>query len=359
MNVLRKYLTRIFFKMLALTVPGLLGIYLVIELFERLDDFIEAGAGGGSILGYFLFISPKIIYELMPMSVLLAALMSIMLLSKNLELTALRSVGVGPLRIFGPFWISALFLSVVVLMAQAWIIPKTSEMAQEIWQKEVKGSPKKGVLEGNMLFYHGDSAIWTTELASPDAKKLHNVQWFSFDRDFHFRSLIAAREAVFEKGKWVFRKGMKKVRGANETKPEVMLFDTLSVKLDERPEDFVAVETPPDEQGLIQLWKSVHRLKKSGYDVHQRETILWGYIFYPFLAFTLLFVALPFTLFSSRGSIGLGMSIGLAFGLAAWLVWGFALTLGKTGYLPPVLAPMAVHSLLLAAGWYLLRKLRA
>jgi lipopolysaccharide export system permease protein len=92
MSVLSRYLLRNFFLMFALVLPGLIGIYLLVEVFERLDDFIEENAPMFSALAYFFLSIPKIFYELTPLAVLLAGLLSIMLLSRHMELLAMRSL---------------------------------------------------------------------------------------------------------------------------------------------------------------------------------------------------------------------------------------------------------------------------
>ncbi|MBW1720310.1 MAG: LptF/LptG family permease, partial [Deltaproteobacteria bacterium] len=182
MSILSRYLLRNFFLIFSLVLPGLIGIYLLVEVFERLDDFIEANAPMSSALAYFFLSIPKILYELTPLAVLLAGLLSIMLLSKHMELLAMRSLGVKPWKVILPLLLAAFFLSAILITLKALYIPKAMEKAHTIFQVEVKKRPPRGMLKGNRLFFLGDNTIWATELGSPDAKRLKNVQWFSFDQ---------------------------------------------------------------------------------------------------------------------------------------------------------------------------------
>jgi lipopolysaccharide export system permease protein len=356
MSVLSRYLIRQFATILGLVLPGLLGIYLLIEAFEKIDDLIEAKASLATGLSYFLLIIPRILFELAPLATMLAGVLSVMILSRHLELIALRTLGVKPWRVLAPFLLLAACLSAGMLAAQASYIPAATAKADAIWQVQVKGKHPRGILEGDRLFYRGENSIWTTELASPDARRLKNVHWILLDDDFKVRQLVTASEAAYTDGRWTFRNGLVETR----TEEEVLSprrFESLSLESAELPEDFVALQRPPDETDLVSLWRNVRRLKASGFAAQEQETVLYGQILYPFLGVTLLLIGLPLTLTGRRGSLGIGLGLGLAFGFTAWVSWGFALTLGKTGTVPAILAASGVHLILGGCGVAMIKKM--
>jgi len=358
MSVLSRYLLRNYFLIFSLVLPGLIGVYLLIEVFERLDDFIEANAPMSSALAYFFLSIPKILYELTPLAALLAGLLSIMLLSRHMELLAMRSLGVKPWKVVLPLLLAAFFLSTILLVLKALYIPKATERAESIFQIEVKKKPPKGMRKGNTLFFRGENSIWTTELGSPDAKMLKNVQWFSFNDNYAITKLAAAAEATYSENKWTFRHGLLKLRMDEGHGYSTRAFESLELDLAETPEDFVSVETPPAQMDMISLWRNVQRLKKSGYSAREQETVFWGQILYPFLGCSLLLVGLTITMFKERGGLSLGLGLGVVIGFAAWVAWSLALTLGKTGTVPPFLAPWMVHLVLITTGYVLMRRLR-
>ena len=358
MSVLTRYLLRNFFTFFALVLMGSMGIYLLIEIFERLDDLIEANSPMSSTLAYFFLSIPHILYELTPLATLLAGLLSIMLLSKYTELLAMRSIGVKPWKVILPLFLAAFFLSSILIILQAFYIPKATVRAQEILQMDFKNRPLRGIVKENRLFYLGDNSIWATELGSPDARRLKNVQWFSYDKEYVIKQLVAASEAIYSGDEWIFKHGLRKLRKGKESTYSVDTFETLNLDLPEAPEDFVAVMTPPAQMDMASLWRNIHRLKKSGYSAKEQETVFWGHILYPFLGCTLLLVGLPLTMSRDRGGLSLGLGLGMAIGFVAWASWSFALTLGKIGTVPPFFAPGMVHLVLITMGFVLMRRLR-
>ncbi len=358
MSVLSRYLLRNFFTFFVLVLMGSMGIYLLIEIFERLDDLIEANAPMSLTLAYFLLSIPHILYDLTPLATLLAGLLSIMLLSKYMELLALRSVGVKPWKVIWPLFLAAFLLSSILVILQAFYIPKATVKAQEILYMDVKKKPLRGIVKENRLFYLGDNSIWTTELGSPDAQRLKNVQWFSYDKEYVIKQLVAASEAIYSGDEWIFKHGLRKLRKGKESTYSVDTFETLNLDLPEAPEDFIAIKTPPAQMDMAALWRSIQRLKKSGYSAKEQETVFWGQILYPFLGCTLLLVGLPLIMSRDRGGLSLGLGLGVAIGFVAWASWSFALTLGKTGTVPAFLAPGMVHLVLITTGFVLMRRLR-
>jgi len=358
MRVLSRYLLRNFFTFFVLVLMGSMGIYLLIEIFERLDDLIEANAPMSLTLAYFLLSIPHILYDLTPLAILLAGLLSIMLLSRYMELLAMRSLGVKPWKVVLPLFLAAFFLSSILVILQAFYIPKATVRAQEILHMDVKKRPLKGKVRGNRLFYLGDNSIWATELGSPDAQRLKNVQWFSYDKEYVIKQLVAASEAIYSGEEWIFKHGLCKLKKEKESTYSVDTFDTLNLDLAEAPEDFVAVKTPPAQMDMTSLWRSIQRLKRSGYSAKEQETVFWGQILYPLLGCTLLLVGLPLTMSRDRGGLALGLGLGVAIGFVAWASWSFALTLGKTGTVPAFFAPGMVHLVLITMGFVLMRRLR-
>lgn len=357
MSVLTRYLLRCFFSLLGLILPGIIGVYLLVEAFERIDDFIEAKVPLSLSLAYFALKIPPILFELNPLAILLAGLLTVMLLARHSELLALRAAGVNPHQVIVPFLGAALGLSFLLLLAQALYIPRALARADDLWQVEIRKKPPRGLLRDARLFYHGEKSIWTTELGSPDATKLNAVQRLVYDSIYEVAELIAAEEATFEDDQWRFHRGIRKVREADGNWV-VQTFEHLTLPLPETPKDFVALETPPAQMDALQLWRHIHRLKRAGYKAFEERATFWGQLLYPFLGLSLLVLGLPMVLTRERGGLTTGLGLGMVGGFAAWVGWSLVLTLGKTGKIPPELAPILVHALLLASGAWLYRRMR-
>lgn len=339
--------------MLSITIPGLAGIYLLVHFIENVDEFINAGTGTLKITEYFLLLLPGLIYETAPLAVLLAALLSTMLVTKNMEMLALRSSGISPRTIAKPFFITAAVLSLLLLFLDAFVIPQAKGRAGAIRSSAVNDSLSGGTLIGTKLFYRGPHSILKAEIITADAKKLKQVHWYFFRKNYGLQEMIAASRADFIKGKWhfsqvVITKGGEKVRAS--------FSDHVERRLPILPEDFVAVKKPAEEMDIPMLVAAVHHLRKAGLPCGEQETMLWGQLLYPFLSILLLMVGLPLTISRIRGGLSLNLGLGMAIGLAAWVLWNLAMILGKSGAVPGFAAPLTVEAGIAATGMYILKK---
>ncbi len=358
MKVLYRYLLSHFLSMLLIVVPGLAGVFLLVDAFERLDDFVEAGVPMSKAALYFLLKLPDVLFELFPLMVLLSGLLAVALLARHSELLALRSHGVRPFQVLFPFLSAALVLSIGMVIIKGFYIPSALNRAQAIWAIEVKHSRPKGVIKGQTLLYHGKNSIWTTELGTPDARRLLNVRWLQYDRDYRVIQILAAPQADYKKGiGWTFKGGVRIFR-SDKAGYVTKGYKKYVLKGQETPEDFVSVDTPPENMDLVTLWKSIRRLKELGFPSYGQETLFWNAIFYPLMAVSLLAVGLPLTLAMDRWGIGVGLGLGVMIGFSAWALWSVVLTLGNTGRLPGPIAPLIVHIVLVGTSLVLIKRMR-
>ena len=76
---------------------ALISLYLLIDFFEKIDNFLEKGKSAGLILKFFVLNIPFIVEQMSPVCVLLAGVITLGVLNHTNELIALKSCGI-PLR---------------------------------------------------------------------------------------------------------------------------------------------------------------------------------------------------------------------------------------------------------------------
>ena len=114
MSILTRYLIREIIKHCCIVLAVVVTIYLAVDFFENIDDFLEAGVSIVPALWYFLFKIPFVIAQVLPIGLLLAILITFGILSKRNVLIALKSSGVSIFHLFKP--VAALgFLSTLLL----------------------------------------------------------------------------------------------------------------------------------------------------------------------------------------------------------------------------------------------------
>ena len=105
--LLKQYLKILFFSVLAFVV-----IYVTVDVFEEIDNFIDHEASLLDVAEYYLYSIPFILTYIIPVSLLLGTVFSMGVMSRRNELTALIASGVSLVRIAAPVLVTALLVSI-------------------------------------------------------------------------------------------------------------------------------------------------------------------------------------------------------------------------------------------------------
>ena len=95
MTMLKRYVLSQFVKVYLLTASGLIGIFLIVDFFERIDEFLVKDAPMIDLISYYIFKIPFIAFYMAPQGVLLATVITLASLSQNNEFTAMKACGIS------------------------------------------------------------------------------------------------------------------------------------------------------------------------------------------------------------------------------------------------------------------------
>src|SRR3990172_2941402 len=135
MRILDRYLSFEFLKVLTFSLIVFLPLYVIVDLFDRLTRFLDAPAW---VVGqYYYYRLPWIAFQVMPVSVILASLLSLGNLTRHNELLAMKMGQLSSLRIVTPLLILSLMVSLAALTMGESIVPSMNERALNLYR--VKG----------------------------------------------------------------------------------------------------------------------------------------------------------------------------------------------------------------------------
>ena len=128
MTTIDRYILRLFGKVLLVCFGSLAGLYIVLETFNNLEEFLELGEKGGGLVkvlqGYF---APRIFSlfdRTSSLLALLAAIFTLTWLQKTNELTAIMAGGISRFRVVKPLIIAAVTVSVLAVINREVVIPQ-------------------------------------------------------------------------------------------------------------------------------------------------------------------------------------------------------------------------------------------
>jgi lipopolysaccharide export LptBFGC system permease protein LptF len=108
MKILDRYVLRNFFEPFFLTFTGFIAIWLIIDIADNFNDFIEAHASFRTIANYYIALLPQTIMLSMPVSIMLALLFSLSRMSRRNEIVSQLTAGRSVLRVLFPLIVAGL-----------------------------------------------------------------------------------------------------------------------------------------------------------------------------------------------------------------------------------------------------------
>ena len=158
LKILPLYLLRqnVFYLFLMLSVG--IGIYLLIDVFEFLDRFLESGMIREMIL-FFIYKIPYIVSQIFPAVILLSTLIQLGLMRQNMELLALQAGAISFSKVVFFFCVYAFILSWVQLFISDVLSVWGSEKSTVIWQQQVKKTSVQGTVVDDIWFREGEMYV--------------------------------------------------------------------------------------------------------------------------------------------------------------------------------------------------------
>lgn len=357
MLLLDRYIIRECVKVLGLCLVVFVGVYIVVDLFEKLSRFLEARVGIGLILRYYLFRLPKILTEVLPVASLLACLLSLGTLARNNEVLAMKMGHLGALRIGLPCIGVGFAASLVAWVTVEYVAPSASERALNIERTQVRKLPAHRITRDSDIWYRAqDDRFVHISLIETQSGIIRGMSVFELSPAFDLLRRIDAREASFGSESWTVRDGYQLELNRNPIR--VTPFTQMALSLKERPEEFARVARSPEEMSYIQLRQYIDRLIKSGVSATRYLVDLHAKVALALVPLVMAILGVSFGLRTGRAGVMVWVGICIPLGFIYYMLLVLGISLGRGGALPPLVAAWLPNLVFGVAGVASLWRLR-
>ncbi len=338
MLIIQRHYLREFFKVLSLIAAGLAIIFSLLDLIDKIDDFLPYKPSIKNLMLYVVFNFPRYLLYLFPMAILLCSLFVISQAKRREEITAIKAAG-GRLRtLFMPFLAGGIVLSLFGFILGEAVVPEFSKRAFELKSSIMKKGKKFSFKEGTMWLRAADGSIVKIGLYMPEEKISKNISIFKIGSE-RIRERIEAEEARWidakgSAGKWV----LENVTVYDMGQSSVKNYKSLEYPFIGPPSVFAEEIRKPEDMGIRELLRYTKRLEEAGFRNLKLLVDLNSKISYPVVNFfmVLLGISLPM-----RGKAGGGLAttaIGIFISLLYWVSHAMSLSMGYAGIVPPIIA---------------------
>jgi len=355
MSILDRYITREIFKYFSIILIAVVSIFLAVDFFEKIDNFMDAGLPFSRVLVFFQFRIPFVISQIAPVGILLAILIAFGLMNKNNELIALRSGGVSATYLLRTVITIAVMFSIFMFLLADQIVPATITKANRIWFEEVKKRPAIASRQKN-IWIKGNRSIAHIKYYQHAKQTISGITLYYFDENFRLNRRIDAKSGEYTDGQWIFSDIMEQTRNpdSDENDYHIKFYPRRVEPFDYAPEELKRVAKKSEEMNFMELLAYIRNVEAEGYDATNYRVDLHAKLAFPVVCLVLSFVAAGYGIKrrGRRGAQGLSVSIGFGLGVTFlyWVFFNFCLSLGYGGMLPPIIAAWVANFIFFGYG---------
>ena len=331
-------------------------LFCVVDMMSNLARYEVPGRLMLSYYGYYIF---EVAYQMLPVACLVGTIFTLTTMSRNLELTALFSMGMSFFRISAPIIFLVVTLSGVAFFLSDRAMPALVKERTYIYYAEIRKRPDLySTVKADKIWFRSRNMIFNLKSIQPSKAEASGLTLYFFGPEFQLMEMLTASTVSMKDESWELTEGHVTLLGEEHQAPRTLPFEKKSIYMPHEFADLSTVSGPSETLSLGELGRYIERTKEAGLDTLHYEVDYHAKWSFSLAALVMSLLGLPFTVGSARSgsrTLALGMCIGLAFGY--WVLYSSGQSLGRHGVLPPVVAAWSPNVLMLGLSVLLFKRL--
>ena len=357
MRRLDRYLIREQLASLFLGLLFFVAIFIVVDVFEKLDSFLDNKVPLPVVVHFYLVSIPSIVTMVLPMSMLLSCLLALGQIGRHNELTAMQAAGIGLTRIVLPLYVFALFVCALVFVTNETVMPKLNAARDKIYRGDIKRENLEGAsVRTNLAYLGSQGRTYLIRSYNIPERTMREVVIQEI-RQHTLNGRIDAESATWENHHWVFHEGF--VRRFDKDGEHAVHFKELVIPgLQEVPESFEKAEEDPKALSYWELEKYIQRLRQSGSRVQKYLVELYLKISFPLTNLIVVLIGTALAIRVRRGGLAISFGLAVFISFVYYAIIRTGQALGHSGKLPPLLGAWLGNLVFGGIGLALLQRAR-
>lgn len=357
-RTLDKYLLREFFWPLLYCFDAFALLWVVMELFDNLPEFVQHHAKIGQVLRYLFTTFPEAFVLLLPMSLLLGLLFCLANLAKHNELVAMRAGGVSMARLALPLLGIGVLGSVVVFAVNELFVPHARDQAAR-QMNALKGKGELGVIDNFFFANPSERRTWFAQRLNLVSNQMDSVEIHEDNADGTPRRDIYAVRARWINKMWQFYEVRIDDHTAGQSGTSYVA-EANFPELKEKPDRLAIEGRKPEQLSTAELRRQLRAFQRTNQPRHITEfqvELHYRYAF-PWICLLVVWIAIPLGTRVSRSGPMLAVGATLMLVFAFYFLTQVALKLGTGGRVSPALAAWLTNIIFAIIGTVLLARAR-
>ncbi|MBN1781790.1 LptF/LptG family permease [bacterium] len=315
MGILRRHIIERFVRTFLFCVLGVIVIFIVVDLVENVDRFIDAHVPWHAVGLYYLLNIPFIVVLTLPMATILSTTLLVGSMAKDNETVALKALGFSYYQIMTLLLLLGACISMLSFGLAEGVAARATRSRVEMERAYLKKH-----LDRDQTRYHDlniqEPPYWHISMSEFDSRTSEarqvKIERLLDNRRIQMR--IDADLMKYENGQWLVipvknPTYQRSFEGENETAAAIT--DTLRFGFTFTPKDLIQVKIVSEEKSIFELYKFAMRTRASGGKIHRWMTDIHLRIAFPISNILVVFLCIPLVYNRRKKSVAEGVGISL------------------------------------------------
>lgn len=336
-RILDRYVAREFARIFAITALGFPIFTILIDLTDRIDNYLARGVGGRAIAMAYAYATAEQVFFIIPAAVLFATVFSIGALSRHSEVTAAKASGIAFQRLVAP-----VFLLAIAAAALAYLIGEIVPRANQR-KAELLGETEQRSQSARYNFVYradGDRTYTIRQLVVP-AREIQDIQIEREGAGDNPGYFLTAGIATYDDSTgtgWTLKNGVFRLFVSEDREVAMSFRELRQPAMNERPADLLTEPKAPDQMTYEELTRYIRTLERSGSDANKLKVERALKIAIPVTCIVIALFGAPLGLGGQRSGAAWGVAVSLATTIIFLLMIQISKAVGAGGLLPPMVA---------------------
>ena len=335
------YVFRDYVKYTMVTISLCLFLFVLFDFIHKTTNYFSLYKPSFQlILQLYLYQIPIFFIQAAPIASLLSSVVTMVMLSRSNEVSAMRAVGLGPLGIIKPLAIGGMVLSILSLCVSEWILPRTAAKLREIQEVNIEGRSDSSRKSSSHWQKNGNKILSFREIDLSNSKII-GAEIIELSPDFHPLRIYHAEIGTIDsaKGEIFFDEAKVLQLGHSgrivSSKSQVNVNIEFSLSSDKLVKD----RRQPEELSSRELKRFIVRRESNGLETLTYKVEYHSKFSFAFAAFFVSFIGLNLAYLSER-STKTAKHVLAAFGvgISYWFILNWSKAVGKSGDLTPLVS---------------------
>jgi len=352
-RILDRYLSREFLRLFVVFVLGAPLLFIIGDLVDHLDRFIDEGRSARVVVLNYLYQMPLFILWSFPIAALIATIFTVSNMTRHSEVAAAKAGGISFYRLTAPLIMLGAILTVAGLGLTE-LVPVTTRLKAQLMGER----PQQGARTDFVYRSRSGDVYAIRRLDVEDGR----IDGLTVEREGDEPRIpgvdIQAKRAVFLKAqqRWRLEDGRIRLFPAPGKEQSWEFTSLVPLQLRDTPEQLLAIPKAPEEMGYAELGRYIEILRHSGGRPFRLMVQQAQKIAIPMATLIIVLFGAPLANASPRGGTAYGIGISLAITILYMMLFKVSGGLANGGSIPPLLGAWIPNLLfLVAAGWLQLR----